>query len=292
MNLLCTHPGRHGDLLWALPTIRALAEKYGEPATLLISAKYGSDGFLDLLNQQPYLAAIRATDWQIEESAPIHPRIPPTLPPADRIFHLGYTGWPSQSLPHETALIAYRQLVDYGETRFDIDLDRPWITHREQGRGQEIAIGFSDEYFELKYGLCELLDLQWATDMQWDVCDHCGQDRPSDQLAYWPSARPGSRWETEARCRPASWIEAAQTIAQAQVFLGCNSALHVLAVGLGKPCVIMEPNPQRWNDIFWPLGKTGRVRLVLGGDGLPTFDARHTADTLREVLRGSTLPTA
>jgi hypothetical protein len=42
----------------------------------------------------------------------------------------------------------------------------------------------------------------------------------------------------------------------------------------------------RWNPIFYPLGKTGRVRLVTGNDGLPTIDARHTAEVLREVLGG------
>ena len=46
----------------------------------------------------------------------------------------------------------------------------------------------------------------------------------------------------------------------------------------------MEPNPQRHNDVFWPLGKTGpQVTQVLGGDGQWTFDARHVAEAIEAV---------
>ena len=62
----------------------------------------------------------------------------------------------------------------------------------------------------------------------------------------------------------------------------------VLAVALGVPAVIVEPNPMRHNPIFWPLGMDGpQVTCVKGGDGKPTHDARHTADVLREKLKAT-----
>ena len=31
MTILCTFPGKHGDLLWALPTVRAISEPEPDP---------------------------------------------------------------------------------------------------------------------------------------------------------------------------------------------------------------------------------------------------------------------
>ena len=46
----------------------------------------------------------------------------------------------------------------------------------------------------------------------------------------------------------------------------------------------MEPNPQRHATVFYPYGKTGRVRLVTGNDGQPTFDARAVRHAIQEAL--------
>ena len=73
----------------------------------------------------------------------------------------------------------------------------------------------------------------------------------------------------------------------AQIVLGCCSALHVLAVALGKRCVSMEPAEARWNPIFYPLGTTGRVKLVMGSDNRPTFDARAVRQAVEEALRAT-----
>jgi hypothetical protein len=82
-----------------------------------------------------------------------------------------------------------------------------------------------------------------------------------------------------------NWEETVTAIQAADVFLGCNSGLHVLACAIGKPVIMMEPSPARHNPIFFPLGTTGpQVTLVLGNDGQPTWDARAVADTLHRVL--------
>lgn len=97
----------------------------------------------------------------------------------------------------------------------------------------------------------------------------------------------GSRWETEAGYYSTSWVDAATFLNVSKVFFGDCSALHVLAVAMGKPAVLCEPMEARWNDIFYPVGKVGpQVRLVTGLDGRPTFDSRHCAEAIQEVLRG------
>ena len=77
-----------------------------------------------------------------------------------------------------------------------------------------------------------------------------------------------------------NWVDAAAKIKKAKFFLGCCSALHVLACALGKSVVMVEPNAARHNPIFDPYGKTGRVHLVCGNDGLPTHDSRHVREAL------------
>lgn len=272
MRILASLPGRNGDQLWSLPTVRALAESYDQSITICLSAKYA--GLQSLIAAQPYVEDVLVlSDWVVEESAPISPRIPPTLPDHDRHFPLGYAGWPTPDLPRDiyrNALLAYED----PQGLQPLDLKRPWIAVLPNLHIplRKVVVGFTDEHFELKYGLVALI----ARDLSYPCC----------------LCADGSRWQAEGERSISDWfdvyvqdwVDAAQTIRDAGVFLGCCSALHVLAVAIGTPVVLMEPNPQRWNDVFYPLGKTGRVRLVLGGDGQPTFDARHCADVIREVM--------
>jgi hypothetical protein len=138
------------------------------------------------------------------------------------------------------------------------------------------TIGFSDEHFELKYGLTTLI--KKALPPHWHT--------PQPMRTQWKVlAAPKSRWYREAGAAVSTWEQAAAQIGQGTIFVGCNSALHVLACALGIPVVMMEPSEARWNPIFYPYGTTERVRLVTGNDGRPTFDARHVRDAIEETLR-------
>ena len=280
MRTLVTFPGRYGDLLWALPAVRALSRRLGEPVDLLIAEKYGS--LAPLIEQQSYIRhCLPDRLWQVAETAPMTPRTPPGLPDNDGegvydlILHLGYRGWPARPLPFET-LDCLRMQWPCGKGSWadtwgdeELALDEPWITVAPWTQvPHPLVVGWSDEHFELKYGLTHLLALNLTA--------------PGSAFVL---CAPGSRWQTEGGFTPTDWIENARRIAAAEVFLGCCSALHVLAVALGKPVVIMEPAEARHNPIFYPLGTTGRVRLVLGGDGKPTWDARHVKDAIEEALR-------
>ena len=295
MKILCTHPGRYGDILWALPTVRALSEAYEQPVEFLTSPRYAP--ICPLIAQQPYIAAAdEAVEWAIQESAPITPQQPPwsgasDMYTFDAVYHLGYTAWPRPTLAQDVYDRALRQ----HRTRAAIpplDLATPWITatnmimpRAEQPR---VWLGWSEEHFELKVGLTLLLaarfpdvEFWWIRpDLQsrYDEADH---RYPS--LAGWQHmlgynvTMIRANWQTTAALAQSCWC-----------YLGCLSAPWVLANALGIPCVVMEPNRDRHHPVFWSDGGGGRNVLVEGNDGQPTWDARHTGDALESVLRGLT----
>lgn len=284
LRLLATFPGRAGDLLWALPSIRAISEHFAAPVDLLVAGEFA--GLVPLLLQQPYLASVEADprwsltppdDWRAPE--PIF--LPPPLHGWDRVYHLGYRGWPANPLPHQTWSNIALGWRDEDGPLPSLDLDRPWIIPPPEPLllgldpatlpARDLIAGWTDCWFELKLGL-------------WHLLADFAKDRPFLTLAA-----PGSRWDTEGGgwgIVPCGWIQAAHILSHAAVFLGDCSALHVLAVAMGKPVVLVEPMEARWNPIFFPLGTHDRVRLVRGNDGLPSFDARHCADVLKEALHG------
>jgi hypothetical protein len=284
-KILCTHPGKLGDVLWALPTVRHLAEAYGEPVDFLTSAAFKHA--CEIVAEQPYVRhAGYLPDWQIQDTAPMTPWMPPPSTgfisftshrgeseglcwdeaqveagAYDHIYHLGYRRWPALPLPFEVAATAGVPEAVWKAPEYL----RPWLRVASD-KTTDVAIGFTDEWFELKFGLFAVVARRLAD------LDYFGV----------VLAAPGSRWATEGDQEP--WIlhDAAALLQGSKVFLGCLSSLAVLACGMGKPRVLVEPNPNRHHPIFQHPDQG----LVLGGDGKPTFDARHVADALREKLRG------
>jgi len=269
VKILCTHPGRHGDLLWALPTVRALAHTYTNQIDLLLSPAYSGVGFRRLLAAQDYIGDVSiAEDWQIRESAPITPRVPPTLPDGyDHIVHLGYQDWPLKTLPLETYRIASEQL-DIG---WPIDLDTPWLQPAYRFPPIRLSVGFTDEYFEVKYGVYWLLRKHFIT---------AGKEGTRTLV----NCSHGERWK--GRSAETDWETAQAWISSSELFVGCCSALHVVACALGKPCVVVEPAEARHHPIFYPYGTSGpRVTVALGLTGQPTVDSRHVIAAIEARLQ-------
>lgn len=278
MSVLCTFPGKYGDLLWALPTIRAIARRTGEAVDLLTSADMAS--ICPLISQQDYIGHCFARKEWVRVHIDKDDRLPPfTLTGYQHIVHLGYRGWPQRPLPFETKDCYNDQILNASPTQHylldeELDLKTPWITVQTPSPFHVYAAcGFSDDHFELKYGLFELLsrELEWTRDIggNWVSVSGCH----------------GSRWRAEGHHECDSWLTAARAITASSVFLGCNSGLHVLALAIGKPVVMMEPSEARWNPIFFPFGPGGpEVTLVRGNDDQPTWDARHVADALKHTL--------
>lgn len=302
MKILCTHPGKYGDLLWALPTIRALWRKTRAEITLMVPETYAS--ILRLLLHQPYIQVVTSeASWEDPSCQPDQRWSPPRptrfTTDWDYVIHLGYRTWPSQGLPFET-LKMYGLACAYNMTAADatlpeilpsdLDLQTPWITmpgDRYTGYHWPWLYGFSDDHFELKFGLVQLLQYRWraAREALWPA-SHSHRQLPATTIGRNP------RWEAEAGCTPATWEDSVDLLRHASCLLACNSALHVLAVACGVPVVLMEPAEARWNPIFLPLGTHGpQVTLVYGNDGKPTFDARHTAAALEAVVARALLAT-
>lgn len=264
-------PGRHGDILWSLPTCRALAQAAGEPIDLVVSEQYRT--LVPLLETgAPYLRCVWADPtWHVRESAPMTPARPPSAPAEyARVVHLGYERWPMNVLPAEAYLAAVAQ---WGDGLPRLDLDTPWINPPEEvsyRRDVDFALGFTDEWFELKYGLLQLLMRRFTR-------------------AIVVTNSP--RWENEGGFPPCSWTRAVDALRSAPVFLGCCSALHVLACAIGKPVVLMEPAEARWHEVFYPYGKQGRVTLVVGNDRRPTWDARHVAEAIIHAILHASVST-
>lgn len=264
MRALVSFPGRAGDLLWACCAIRSLSAVLGVPVDLQITGEFES--LVDLLAQQPYLGRVWADhDWDMTQTAAA-----PTASRGDRRYDfsadIGYRRWPALPLPNET----WENLAaQFPGVLPPLDLHRPWIA--VQGHpSRAIAVGWTDCHFELKFGLSQLLFTSREAHPFWEA-------------RLLPP--PGSRWVTEGLEAPVGWLKAARYIAGAPCFVGDCSALHVLAVALGKRVVCYEPMQERLNDIFWPLGKDGpQVTLVRGNDGEMTTDSRHVEETLGKVL--------
>lgn len=272
MKILCTHPGKYGDSLWALPTVRALADANECPIDLLLSPGYSSHA--DLLRAQPYIGDVRVWEsWQVQNTAPMTPWSPfeDTLhhealdvPEGyDVIVHLGYRQWPRLTLPEEVYQTVQREYL--GLAIAPLDLQTSWIRPTLRYAAAPVAIAFSEQHFELKYGLARLIEQRFAVAFDYSS---------------------GPRHEAELGRDHVSWETLATQLTAAKVAVCCCSASHVLACAVGTPVVMMEPDPDRHNDIFYPYGKAGpEVTLVLGGDGKPTFDARHVGDAIAEKLK-------
>lgn len=277
MNILCTFPGRHGDLLWALPTVRAISQRIGEPIDLCVSPTYRS--LVPLIQAQSYIhRVIVPPAWRVIESAPMTPREPPPVDAGldqrdyDRVFHLGYQGWPEHSLPYETEACLHAQWKEADGPAPRIDLHTPWVVPPYRQTDQvDLAIGFTDEHFEIKYGIYWLLRNRFCY----------GPPMPAQAKSVVVVGN-SPRWNTEAGQYAYDWTSAAAWIAASKCFVGCCSALHVLAVAIGTPVVCVEPNPNRHQGVFWPC-EGDQVWKVLGGDGLWTVDARHVGEAIEAV---------
>lgn len=283
MKILCTCPGRHGDILWCLPSLRALYESTGAEIDLAVSAKYA--GVVGLVGAQPYVhAAFSIPSWVVQETAPMTPVEPPIIPTGyDQVFHLGYRAWPLGSLAHDHFRLLMEQLsaAGWSYAALSLDLARPWLQRYTWVTSRPlVAVAFTDEWLELKAGVLLALanrfrHVRFQLLVQWEH-SRWFHEYGSDDV-----------WLPNVAVCPCDLENAAHLMSAATTVLACNSVGHIIACGLGIPVVMLEPATARHHPVFYPHGKTGpQVTLVIGNDGQPTFDARHVGDALAVKLRG------
>jgi hypothetical protein len=274
--LLVTHPGLLGDLLWALPVVRKRAEREGAGQHLYLST--WCQPLKHLLEKQEYIDSVTVDpDWAPANAAPLPPRPPEALENVGLCLGLG-PDWPTRPLPFEYAYKA-------GETLTEYDL-RPWIHaapfSRQEFPGQ-VLFHWSKSWYELKLGLTTWVIQRLR--MSSVICRvTCGPDE------RWPGTMVSGE-----EALTTDFPNMARKILASDIVVTDNSAVHVLCAALGHPVLVVEPEPARHNQIFWPgsltcepwqpRGRLGElIRPVLGNDGKPTFDCRHTLDAIKGVL--------
>ena len=292
-QVVCTMPGRFGDILWALPTVRAIARYHDQKVELAVSAKYERIVPLVTAGAREYISRAYGVDsWVVEETAPMTPSRPPALWRALKlakvVHHLGYEEWPKTQLPYDimaragVGLSDVFSLIPRREAATGAALSgehirgllSPWIQVAPSDFPPDISIGFTDEWAELKVGLILALADAFPTHTM-EVVVPAG----SRLIEEWPILRSIYR----VSVTKTDLLTAARIIRGSKVFVGCLSSLGVLAQSMGVPGVFVEPSTERHHPIFWTnCGE--RSTLVLGNDDKPTFDARHMVIAVAEKL--------
>lgn len=297
MITIC-HPGRYGDLLWAAPSIRALAEQHNCKPWLLLPTDPANTTpmrqMVELFRRQEYIGGTHImADWSIVQDAPRMPLRPLSIPEdASSVYCLGYREWPPLPLPYYTAELAgedvYREAVEDSDHFF-----RPWIQAPPLDFGlanralPHLVVSWTDRYFELKLGILKEIE----------------RNMPELRISWY--THEGSRMQAAgATACEFRYLASAFSAPGAVVLTDCSAA-HVLAAAVGvKAVLVVEPEEARHHYVFWPGSETTdergivnaghwrqratplgrRIRPVLGGDHRPTFDSRHTIDAIREAL--------
>lgn len=267
MRILTTFPGKVGDIIWSLPTVRAISRFYSTPVEFACSREFGKNGLDTLLKAQNYIAdmfEIPFPSWEASGACGDNYCILPEGKEYDKVIHLGYKRWPEKELAQEI----YDNWIEEGKPE-KLDMS-PWIAEYCKQSKNQIFVGWSQEWIELKMGITT--NLASASGVPGLHVSSMSGGRQSEWLT-------GLMYEIKEE----NLWEAALHMQDSRFYLGCLSSLWVLANALGKHCVVVEPAEARWNKIFWREDE--KNVLVRGGDGKPTFDARHVKDAVRDMLR-------
>jgi hypothetical protein len=272
-RLLCTMPGRYGDVLWSLATARAIAEANGGQVDLQIAGEFSS--LVPLLKTAaPYLGEVWAEpSWVMVPPEEWRAPICQGRGDGRTVIHLGYRSWPEMPLAQ---WIYTGVKASYGSLAMGpLELDRPWLEAERYPTAKPVWVaGWTECWFELKVGLQHLLFDRFRM--------------PLSPMQYPINLSASGRWQQEQGNGTPPWDVTARWIKSAPVFLTDCSAMHVLAVALGTPVLLVEPMEARWNPIFYPVGMDGpQVTVVKGLDGKPTYDARHVGDALQPYVEAA-----
>ncbi|MDE1971279.1 MAG: hypothetical protein KGI50_06935 [Patescibacteria group bacterium] len=224
-SILATFSGKFGDILWALPAVKALSEKHGEQLDFGIMPEYRK--LLPLLSQQPYIKSAYVIEEWAFQGSPYGDQ--PWCPPQQceigysDIYHLTYRVHPMmQGLNLAQAISQNAGGVSISAPFIFLEQEWQWVKSR---RNSMISVGFNPECY-------------------------------AEKLSFLEQLRSVFRHLSFVRVENETWTDAAQIIKKSTCFFGDMSSLHVLALGLGKECFIYEPNPDRRNSTTYrsPVG--------------------------------------
>lgn len=254
---LVTFPGKIGDCLWAMASMKEIAKRQGKGIAVALSPYLKPLQRL-LMLQDWVQECMILPDWQVEFNAPVTPRIPPSIPDGYDVIHLGLEHWPDPTLPQ-----AFARIVDVYPD------GTPWIsapwTSCLSGTGTPCIV-WTDEWVELKVGL--IAALVRAIPSQFTLLTH-------------PRARLG----TEFTFPPAIKVccvdiyNMACYLGQTPLLITDKSMARVLAYGMGTGTLVVEPSEPRHNPVFDPPTQWRQDLAVLNG-----FDAREVVQLVGEYL--------
>jgi hypothetical protein len=245
MKVLCTFSGKYGDILWSLPTARQIAKDIAcDPVDFAMMPYYES--LCPLIEAQEYIRrCFVIPDWiRTHSNHGDGPWEAPTFKEQyegrewtatvgrhedftagylyDKVYQLTYKAHPGISAPSMA-------LVDFVAYQQGIQLQQPVVPFISTGKkrmwhenGLMVAVAFNEQYDELKKQFIRELAArvgEMTRENHYTVDLHDVANLP--------------------------WLEAAQVIEDADLFIGCRSANWVIAMGLGKQTITYEPHPSR-----------------------------------------------
>lgn len=209
-RVLVTFSGKHGDILWAAQSARALAAT-GVEVDFGMMPRYAA--VAPLLQMQPYIhRAFPLQGWnQQHDNWGAQPARPPWIPDGyDEVKHLTYEDHPTDPL------------ILYGLRRLGLPMPDPavpFLFAPADRDPQVVTYAFNGGHRQVKEQLLGRLR-SIIRRAKWESVEHL----PFDQAAR--------------RINASSW------------FFGCRSANYVVAMGLGKRVLTIEPDEGRRSPIF------------------------------------------
>lgn len=264
MSILFTHPGKLGDLLWAMPTVKAIAG--GGQVDLMVSGY--CKPLVSLLAAQSYIRKVILYErWELKGGAPEEAWNPGPVGFREgeyqEVIHLGYRNWPAPTLGEY-----YPKLMreTYG-LDLKVDFNQPWLEATPWDMTEnKIVCTFSNEFIETKVGWLQALWNQF----------------PDEEFVL--VRAPGSRMSEFSIDMPkidAELPALAQIMASAKLVVTCNSVGHPLASGLGKKCIIAEPQKMRQQAVF----KSAISRNTYwGSEASPSINSYELVNLVRACL--------
>lgn len=255
MSVACTFPGKYGDLLWSLPTVRAIAALYAQPVDLWVMPAFAS--ICPLLELQPYIRnAYGLPGWNyIDDACGARPLEHPPIPGYSHVFDLGYKSWPDRPL---VEFIAWQAGIDPSGNPLPF-IDPPFVTANDDD-----PCG-ADPFVTLSFIFPQKVDIFWKP-LAAEIERRTGK---APRAVYVPDL---------------PWAPAAQAIKASNLFIGDRSANYVLAHGLGKPILTYETDSGRHNPIF--SCPAGREKLIVpqGSHLEPPTNLNEYVDATLELM--------
>jgi len=254
MKVLITHPGKFGDLIYALPAVIELQKFFNREVHFQIS-EYCRP-LKKLLEVQPYINKVFINEnYKIEKISPgCQPWKMPEPKGYDKIFHLG--------------IRPYREVVHLIEAPFEIlkdeyNIDLPLNKDQrylflEKKHKDYISFNMYGESFApLNYFTLHFLTDLWH-DILKSVDEKCIAVSGISEISKY------KMFDVELIC-PVDFYETAQIINDSRCFVGLQSACAAVANGLKVPRVILceYTNAIPTGDNFETIGFTDSIGKVI-----------------------------